>query len=202
MLSYLSYYLSDLSHKDVINMLCVILVIVMIVTNYNSVYRERNIILSLFLLFYILSINYSQHLYFISEKTGLDNIPIVLLSGFLMCLLIVIVESVKFSKETDENVKKNRKNTIISFSVYSAILLSLVIYLVYSNSQKSIAYKLMALSTLPKKEETLKEASNLCDKLFNKAESEVRDQFFDMKKKRPIEEVRNMCFNYARSLAQ
>jgi hypothetical protein len=195
-------YLSDLSYKDIINMLCVIVIIVMIITNYNGVYKERNIILSLFLLFYILSINYSQHLDFISEKTGLDHIPIVLLSGFLMCLLIVVIESVKFSKETDENVKKNRKNTIISFSVYSVILLSIFIYLVYSNSQKSIAYKLIALSTLPKKEETLKEASTLCDKLFNKAESGVRDQFLDMKNKRPVEEVRNICFNYARSLAQ
>ena len=54
----------------------------------------------------------------------------------------------------------------------------------------------------PKKEETLEVASNLCDKLFNKADKEVRDQFFDMKKKRPVEEVRNMCFNYARSIAE
>lgn len=142
---------------------------------------------------------------FILKKTGLDYIEIMLLIMILIFLIIIIVESVKFSKETNDTIKNKHKNIIITCSVFNTILLSMFIYLMYTkytDSQKSIAYKLIALSTLPKKEETLKEASNLCNKLFNKAEKGVRDQFFDMKKKRPVEEVRNMCFNYARALTQ
>lgn len=191
-----------ISNKEVINIICIFIIFIIMITNTNSVFKERNIILCLFLAFFFLSISYSQHLDFISEKTGLGHTSIILLVAFLMSIMIVIVESVKFSKEKDETIKNNRKNTLITFSVLSFVLLSTSVYLIYNNSQKSIAYKLIALSGKPKKEETLLEASKLCDKLFNKAEKGVKDQFFDMKKKRPVEEVRNMCFNYARSLTQ
>lgn len=136
----------------------------------------------------------------ISNKTNLEPLSLCLLSLFFILFISLIIDSVKLSKENNQTAKIIYRNNVIALSIFSMLSLAGFVYMQFQNSQKSIAYKLLALSSQPKTEKTLEVASNLCDKLFNKSEKGIRDQFFDMKQKRPIEETRNMCFNYARSL--
>ena len=129
---------------------------------------------------------------------------------FILILLIIgtiVYNLVRLSKQMynkDNEVKSFVKTKIYLLSIILIILISVIIYLsylIYTNSQKAIAHQLILLGSEKKTPTMLEKADNLCEKLFEKASDKgIRDQFFDMKNKRPIEEVRNMCYNYARSL--
>lgn len=179
--------------------------------NAKKVYRNQVIAFSVFsvlsygLFVYSHFLNGSDKLEnmikLVSDKTNINVFPLMLLALFIVLFISLIVESVSFSKEVNQSAKVVYRNNVITLSVFSTLSLCLFLYLqFFQNSQKNIAYRLMALSSQPKTDETLNIASKLCDDLFNKSDKGIRDQFFDMKQKRPVEETRNMCFSYARTL--
>lgn len=179
--------------------------------NAKKVYRNQVILFSVFsvlsygLFVYSHFLNGSNQLEnmmkLVSDKTNINVYPLMMLALFSVLFISLIIESVNFSKEVNQSAKVIYRNNVITLSVFSTLSLCLFLYLqFFQNSQKNIAYRLMALSSQSKTDETLTVASKLCDDLFNKSDKGIRDQFFEMKQKRPVEETRNMCFSYARTL--
>jgi hypothetical protein len=111
---------------------------------------------------------------------------------------------VKISSETNTEKKdsyKFKRNVSIVITIIFFIFLSAIGYNMYRNTQKSIANRLLDVSTKEKNEYYMAKADALCDKMFSKAtDREIYRQYKEMKANRPVSESRNLCNNYAKQI--
>lgn len=133
---------------------------------------------------------------------------IIMLINIISIILMIIYVN-KYKKETDETKKKSLKKTRdIFIGIFAGVIsLSLLIgFIGYklkrSADKKILAQKLIDLGTKPKSDEVFKDYDSSCNIMFEKSgDKEMYKQFLDMKGKRPIEEVRNLCGTTAKMWA-
>lgn len=115
---------------------------------------------------------------------------------YITIILSLTILSIYIRKDTDKESRKY-KNMELSRYILITILVIYTIYIIYyySSKEQHIARKMLNI----KGKQHEKKFDKLCEKLFS-LKPTLYEQFKQMKKNRPITELRTLCGNHAKNI--